>query len=398
MRLATLIRYGFYPAVMVPAALLVGAVAHGALPAWPTLALVAVCGIALVAGLERVQPYERVWLHDHGDLSADVLHGAANLGLLAGTAYALHVLRGLWPANTLWPTHWPAWTQLLLAGVIVDLGLYAMHRFSHRVTWAWRLHAIHHSAERLYWLNGERRHPLSALLMAGPGLGLAVGLGAPPHVLSAWLALLSVQLAFQHANVDYRVGPLRRWLGVAEVHRWHHKAEYEDAQVNFGEFFMLWDRLFGTFLDQPARIGASEVGLREERMPGSYLGQLRWPFSSSAKIRNPIATAFSNALADGYRALDAGDADQAYALFERAHVLGQLHVGRHLRSHLGFLRWAWRFGDRQEWWGQWSRLVAATFLTWVWVPRGNTGGARVNPFHSMPLPGDIAALFKEARS
>lgn len=163
-------------------------------------------GIALVAGLERVQPYERAWLHDHGDLSADVLHGAANLGLLAGTAYALHALHGLWLANTPWPTNWPAWTQLLLAGVIVDVGLYGMHRFSHRFARVWRLHAIHHSAERLYWLNGERRHPLSALLMAGPGLGLAVGLGAPPHILSAWLALLSVQLAFQHANLDYRVG------------------------------------------------------------------------------------------------------------------------------------------------------------------------------------------------
>ena len=72
--------------------------------------------------------------------------------------------------------------------------------------------------------------------MAGPGLAVAVLLGAPSHVLSAWLALLSVQLAFQHANLDYRVGPLRRWLGVAEVHRWHHKREYENAQVNFGEF------------------------------------------------------------------------------------------------------------------------------------------------------------------
>ncbi|MFZ2236072.1 MAG: DUF3703 domain-containing protein [Dokdonella sp.] len=389
MRLATLIRYGFYPAVMVPAALLIGAVAHGALPAWPTLALVAVCGIALVAVLERIQPYECVWMHDHGDLSADVLHGAANLGLLAGTAYALHALRGLWPANTLWPTSWPAWTQLLLAGVIVDVGLYAMHRFSHRFAWAWRLHAIHHSAERLYWLNGERRHPLSALLIAGPGLCLAVGLGAPPHILSAWLALLSVQLAFQHANLDYCVGPLRRWLGVAEVHRWHHKREYEDAQVNFGEFFMIWDRVFGTFLDRPEPIGAQAVGLREETMPKSYWRQLVWPFLQRGD--NGVVAAFERRLAQGYATLRAGEAQRAYALFEQAHVLGQTRTGRHVRSHVALLRWGLRFRDRGEVAGQLLRIAAAALFTWLWMPKGNTGGATVSARRTMPIPADLQA-------
>ena len=167
---------------------------------------------------------------------------------------------------------------MLLAGLVIDLGLYAMHRFSHRVRWAWKLHAIHHSAERLYWLNGERRHPLSALLMAGPGLGLTVALGAPPLVISAWLTLMSVQLAFQHANVDYRVGPLRRWLGVAEVHRWHHKRDYEDAQVNFGEFLLIWDHLFGTFYDAANKLGDAQVGLKERDFPTGYRAQLIAPF------------------------------------------------------------------------------------------------------------------------
>jgi len=67
-------------------------------------------------------------------------------------------------------------------------------------------------------------------------------------------------------------------LGGAEVHRWHHKRDYEDAQVNFGEFWMVWDVLFGTFLDQPQRIDRDDVGLRERDMPSDYLGQLMWPF------------------------------------------------------------------------------------------------------------------------
>ena len=383
MRVQGLIRYGSYPALMVPTALVAVAVAAGAVPAWPTLAVLAAVGITAVALLERLQPYQRDWLLDHGDVRADLLHGVANLLLLAGTAYALHAVRGIVPVASLWPTSWPIALQLLLAGGIVDGGLYAMHRFSHRAAWAWRLHAIHHSAERLYWLNSERRHPLSALLMAGPGIGLAVALGAPPQVLSAWLGLLSVQLAFQHANLDYRVGPLRRWLGVAEVHRWHHKREYEDAQVNFGEFFMLWDRVFGTFHDRPEPLAADSVGLREEIVPQGYFAQLAWPFRVLPSARD---NAFAQRLHAGYVALRAGHADRAYGLFEDAHVLGQARTASHVRSHWAFLCWSVRFGDRREAAGQGPRLLAAALFTWLWMPVGNTGGARIGAFESRPIP------------
>ncbi|WP_407938458.1 sterol desaturase family protein [Oceanococcus atlanticus] len=51
-------------------------------------------------------------------------------------------------------------------------------------------------------------------------------------------------------------------LGVAELHRWHHKRDYEDAEVNFGEVWMIWDHLFGSFMTRrklpaPASLGSS---------------------------------------------------------------------------------------------------------------------------------------------
>jgi len=87
-----------------------------------------------------------------------------------------------------------------------------------------------------------------------------------------------VHLAFQHSNLDYRVGWLRYVLGVAEIHRWHHKRDFEDAQVNFGEFLMVWDRIFGTFYDSTGTLGDANVGLRERDYPKGYLGQLAEPF------------------------------------------------------------------------------------------------------------------------
>lgn len=277
----SMVRYLAYPGVMGAVAAVLAIVAAGHWqPAW-ALPLSVLVGIAVVAGLERSFPFEHVWLRDHGDTVADALHALVNLALLAGAAYGLAALP--MPAIGWWPAAWPLWAQVLLAGVVFDLGLYVMHRVSHRVPWAWRLHAIHHSSERLYWLNGERRHPLSALLMAAPGLLVAVTLGAPALAFSLWFTLLAVHLAFQHSNLDYTLGPLRRWIGTAEVHRWHHKRDYEDAQVNFGEFLMLWDRLFGTYADPPERIGAGDVGLQDRSFPPGYVAQLRWPFARNTR-------------------------------------------------------------------------------------------------------------------
>ena len=355
--------------------------------------------MTVVALLERASPYEPAWQRDHGDLRADVVHGLVNFALLAVAGLVLHALRGVLPVATWWPHEWHGAAQLLLAGVIIDAGLYAMHRLSHHYLWAWRLHAVHHAAERLYWLNGERRHPLSALLMAGPGLTTAVLAGAPPQVVSAWLGLLSVQLAFQHANLDYRVGPVRRWLGVAEVHRWHHKRDYEDAQVNFGEFFMIWDRLFGTFLDRPEALGAGDVGLRDEKPPANYVGQLTWPFRQHPRHREnaPAILAFARNLSEGYRSLYAGQLDQAYAAFERAHVLGQTHTIRHACSHIAFLRWAIQARDWREAVGQLVRISASLLFTWLWMPLGNTGGARVGALRSMRVADDLRPFLENRR-
>jgi sterol desaturase/sphingolipid hydroxylase (fatty acid hydroxylase superfamily) len=87
-----------------------------------------------------------------------------------------------------------------------------------------------------------------------------------------------VHLAFQHANLDYSLGPLRHLFGVAQTHRWHHKRDYEDAQVNFGEWLMLWDHLFRTYRQPPGRIGQGDVGLDSRDAPSTYHRQLLRPF------------------------------------------------------------------------------------------------------------------------
>jgi len=285
----SLVRYGAYPVIAGSAAAALLSLAAAGVAYWPAFPLVVVAGMSLVAVLERLFPFEPDWNRDHdGDTVVDALHWLVSYLLIqAGVAIAFGLRAWLPPAWITWPQQAPMWAQVLLAGLIKDLGLYAMHRASHVSGFLWRLHAIHHGPERLYWLNGGRRHPLSALVLAGPGLLTLLVLGATPIAVGAWMSFMSVHLAFQHANLDYRLGPFRHLLGVAEMHRWHHKREFEDAQVNFGEVFLIWDRLFGSFHDAPRSPGKGEVGLRGQKIPDGYLAQLRWPLVAAAAERNP---------------------------------------------------------------------------------------------------------------
>ncbi len=286
----TLIRYTTFPIVEGGAALLIIWMATSGVSYWPFFPLVVISAIATVALLERVLPYERAWNRDHdGDTWADVLHITANQILIQSSVAIAFGLRGLLPeSHMLWPSTAPMWVQILLAGAVIDVGLYGMHRYSHIQPFLWRLHMLHHSPERMYWLNGGRRHPISALVLAGPSLTLLIVLGATPIAVAAWLAILSVHLCFQHSNLDYSLGLFRHVFCVAENHRWHHKREFEDAQVNFGEVWTIWDHLFRSYHDAKITPRAGELGLIDTYVPGTYAGQLAWPFKKLANASRMV--------------------------------------------------------------------------------------------------------------
>ena len=276
------IRYLAYPIILGGTAICQLAIASLPVPYWPWGPATAAMGIAAVALLERRQPYEPRWLEGRDDTAVDLLHAFTSLSLIFFSIEIVNAMRLVLPAFDFWPVDLPVWQQVLLAGLMIDLGLWTMHWLSHKNRLLWRFHALHHSSERLYWLNGERRHPLSALLLAAPGILVCIFIGAPAEAIGSWFAIVAVHLAFQHANLDYTVGPLRFLLGVAENHRWHHKREYEDAQINFGEFWMIWDVLFGTYRFPKYNLKDGDVGMLES-MPKTYSQQIMWPFKRSGK-------------------------------------------------------------------------------------------------------------------
>ena len=87
-----------------------------------------------------------------------------------------------------------------------------------------------------------------------------------------------------------------------------------------------------------------------------------------------------------------GELDTAFWHLERAHILSQRLTGMNVYTHLAMLGLGCRRRDVREVLGQLSRVVAATCFSGIWVPLGNTGGAKVSAFATMAVPQDLEAI------
>jgi sterol desaturase/sphingolipid hydroxylase (fatty acid hydroxylase superfamily) len=251
---------------------------RGASAGWLLALFALALGVSFLA--EWWLPYEPAWNRARQDRRRDALHALVNESLNALGLLLLPVMVSLLAVDGLWPRQWPLWGQLLLAIVVADCGITLAHYFSHRLPWLWRLHAVHHSVQRLYGFNGLMKHPLHQAVEASAGLLplLVLGIPLPVAELLAWA--IAVQLLLQHSNVDMRLGPLRWVFAWAPVHRFHHMKYGKAGNVNFALFFTFWDWLLGTAFhsaEYPIRDGDLGIGSRPD-FPRDYRAQLCDPF------------------------------------------------------------------------------------------------------------------------
>jgi sterol desaturase/sphingolipid hydroxylase (fatty acid hydroxylase superfamily) len=81
-----------------------------------------------------------------------------------------------------------------------------------------------------------------------------VVLGPPVVAVVIFEVILNAMAMFNHGNVRLPNGldRLLRWFVVTpDMHRVHHSVEDNEANSNYGFNLSIWDRLFGTYIDQP---------------------------------------------------------------------------------------------------------------------------------------------------
>lgn len=163
------------------------------------------------------------------------------------------------------PWHWA------LAWAVVDLAYYWIHRALHATRIGWALHAPHHSSVQVTMLDGLRmswgEQPVGVLAYGVP----LVLLGVPPHVAALFYGFVSLFQLVVHTEMCWSLGPLDGIVYTPAAHRSHHSSTRAEADANYGGFFVVFDRLFGTYTptrstDRPAAYGLPDhraTGLRD---------------------------------------------------------------------------------------------------------------------------------------
>ena len=145
------------------------------------------------------------------------------------------------PADSLW-----VWAGALL---LYDFCYYWLHRCGHRVNILWAAHVVHHQSEH-YNLSTALRQTGSGVLLSWLFyLPMAV-LGVPFNVFVI-VALMHLLYQFWvHTEQIGRLGWFDRVFCSPSNHRAHHAVNDRYLDRNYGGILIVWDRLFGTFVEE----------------------------------------------------------------------------------------------------------------------------------------------------
>ncbi|UQA55289.1 sterol desaturase family protein [Polyangium aurulentum] len=139
-----------------------------------------------------------------------------------------------------------AWVGLMVG---VDFFYYWFHRVSHRMALAWAAHAPHHQSEDFNLAVALRQGPFQPAVSRVFYLPLAF-LGFPPAMTAAAIGINTVYQFWIHTELIGKLGPLEWVLNTPSHHRAHHGCEPKYIDRNHGGILIIWDRLFGTFVEE----------------------------------------------------------------------------------------------------------------------------------------------------
>ncbi len=148
----------------------------------------------------------------------------------------------------------PLFVAIVVSVIVLDFIIYLQHVMVHAVPALWRLHRVHHADPDYDVTTGARFHTFEIILSMLIKFATIIVLGPPIVAVIIFEVVLNATAMFNHSNVSMPKGLDRvlRWFVVTpDMHRVHHSVEDDEANSNFGFNLPWWDRLFGTYRDQP---------------------------------------------------------------------------------------------------------------------------------------------------
>lgn len=150
----------------------------------------------------------------------------------------------------------PNSVALFVGFVVLDLVIYLQHVMFHAVPLLWRLHMVHHADMDVDLTTGLRFHPIEIVLSLLLKFAVIFTLGVPAAAVLMFEIVLNGMAMFNHGNILIPAS-LDKWLRyfvvTPDMHRVHHSVIIRETNSNYGFNLSVWDRLFGTYLDQPQK-------------------------------------------------------------------------------------------------------------------------------------------------
>ncbi|MBU3672980.1 MAG: sterol desaturase family protein [Sinobacteraceae bacterium] len=137
----------------------------------------------------------------------------------------------------------------LLALIAYDFIYYWVHRFGHETHLMWAAHQVHHSSEYFNLSTALRQTSTGAFASFPFYLPMAL-CGVPPVVFGAVALIDLLYQYWVHTELVRKLGWVDRVFVTPSNHRVHHGQNDYCIDRNYGGIFILWDRLFGTFVEE----------------------------------------------------------------------------------------------------------------------------------------------------
>ncbi|ACU05329.1 sterol desaturase family protein [Pedobacter heparinus] len=164
------------------------------------------------------------------------------------------------------PNTWWVWILLILT---TDLVWYWYHRLGHTVNFLWAAHIVHHQSEEFNLTVSARITVFQALIRNIFWCFIPL-LGFQPAMVISILIVHGAYSFFTHTQLIGKLPWLEQILITPSLHGVHHASDEKYLDKNYGDIFVFWDKLFGTFQQEEE---APRYGLTHPIKSYSFLWQ-----------------------------------------------------------------------------------------------------------------------------
>ncbi len=216
--------------------------------------------------LEMVYSHQRGrGLYRTGDTIKNSYFALLNFGLDLLMQGASFLILGWFFTHRLFEIN-HVWLYWLLLIPLQDFAYYVHHYMDHRCRFFWAVHITHHSSEQFNITTGFRSpvfQPLYRYMYFAP---LALMGFAPLHIMFVY-SVAQIYGTLIHTQAIHKMGFLEYFMVTPSHHRVHHSVNVPYLDRNMGMLFIVWDKLFGTFVAEGVDPKPVQFGLVSQLTP-----------------------------------------------------------------------------------------------------------------------------------